>query len=440
MRNYIQQKNNIFNFKTYLKPHPFPLLLYLEWILLVITIIGQFPPFFGGFAPLPRFLLLPIGDNNAFLSYLLIVMLGLTGLHLPQGKLLPKIIYIAFTFTIAILQSTVAFRGVGFFPSLLLILVIRSSILFNLTGRIITGILTYLFFLYKVFSSLNNVNFSPPPHQPRRLPPSPEKVTEIIRHLSLHSSILFGLVLVFVLLLVHALLAERQSREKLALAHEQLQEYAQKIENQATLQERNRIAREIHDSLGHNLTAQSIQLENALVYLPTDIDKAIAFLKEGKSLGTKALLEVRQSVATLRSNPLQGKSLESAINSLIADFQRQTGIIPNYKISIDTTLTQEVNATTYRIIQEALTNIAKHSLADNVKINIQTSLDSLYLQIEDNGKGFNPKQNTTGFGLQGMRERCQSLSGKLHIISSPGEGCRITAFFPLTRLNKQVGK
>jgi signal transduction histidine kinase len=431
--NYIKEKNNIFNLKKYLKPHPFPILLYLEWILLVITIIGQFPPLFaGGLPQRPRFLAPVMEDNNPLLSYLLISVLGLTGLHLPQDKLLPKIIYTAFTFTLVILQSTVAFRGVGFFPSLLLILVIRSSILFNFTGRIITGILTYLFFLYKVFSSLNHVNFYPPPNRPHRLPPSPERVTEIIRNLSLHSSILFALVLIFVLLLVHALLAERKSKEKLTLAHQKLQEYAQQIENQATLQERNRIAREIHDSLGHNLTAQSIQLENALVYLPTDIEKATVFLKEGKNLGAKALIEVRQSVATLRSNPLQGKSLDSAIKTLITDFQHQTNIIPNYQTSLDRNLPQEVNATAYRIIQEALTNIVKHSQANKVRINIQTSLDSLYLQVEDNGKGFNPKQNTTGFGLQGMRERCESLSGKLHIISSPGKGCRITAFFPLT--------
>ncbi|WP_407894960.1 sensor histidine kinase [Scytonema sp. NUACC26] len=95
------------------------------------------------------------------------------------------------------------------------------------------------------------------------------------------------------------------------------------------LQERNRIAREIHDSLGHSLTAQSIQLESALLFLQSNLEKAKTFLVEAKQLGSNALKEVRMSVATLRSDPLYGKSLESVLTVLIVDFQRRTRITPN---------------------------------------------------------------------------------------------------------------
>lgn len=129
---------------------------------------------------------------------------------------------------------------------------------------------------------------------------SDDQIRLLVLNLTLNAALLFGLVLVFVLLLVNALLAERQSRQKLAIANEQLQQYALRIEDQTKLQERNRIARKIHDSVGHSLTAQSIQLENALMFLQSNRDKAQAFLKEAPRLGTDALREVRQSIATLR--------------------------------------------------------------------------------------------------------------------------------------------
>ncbi|WP_339381555.1 sensor histidine kinase [Brasilonema bromeliae] len=251
-----------------------------------------------------------------------------------------------------------------------------------------------------------------------------------IWNLVFNVGLMFGLVLVFVLLLINALLSERQSREKLAIAHQQLHRYALRVEDQATLQERNRIAREIHDALGHSLTAQSIQLENALLFLSSNLDKAKTFLEEAKQLGSSALREVRQSVATLRCDALQGKSLESAIALLLSDFQRRTGIIPDYKLCLPQPLSGEVGTTIYRIVQEALTNISKHSAATVVTIDLQTTADSLYLQLCDNGRGFNPYQNTTGFGIQGMRERTLALGGHFRIFSESGCGCRIIAVFP----------
>ncbi|MBV9388519.1 MAG: histidine kinase, partial [Chroococcidiopsidaceae cyanobacterium CP_BM_ER_R8_30] len=97
-------------------------------------------------------------------------------------------------------------------------------------------------------------------------------------------------------------------------------------------------------------------------------------------------------------------------------------------------LSIETSTAVYRIVQEGLTNICKHAAATKVQIRLNATATDLSLVIEDNGKGFRLDQNTTGFGLQGMRERTVVLGGRFDIESEPGAGCRITAHFPLMRL------
>jgi signal transduction histidine kinase len=107
-------------------------------------------------------------------------------------------------------------------------------------------------------------------------------------------TLVFGLGIFFVLQLVNKLLAERQIRQQLALAHEQLQEYSAKIEDLAAVQERNRIARDIHDSLGHALTSLNIQLQTAGKLWQKNPNQAHFFLAQAQKLGTIAMKEVRQ--------------------------------------------------------------------------------------------------------------------------------------------------
>jgi signal transduction histidine kinase len=233
---------------------------------------------------------------------------------------------------------------------------------------------------------------------------------------------------------MNSMVAERQSRDKLAIANEKLRQYALRIENQAILQERNRIARDIHDSLGHSLTALNIQLETALKLWQSNPEKAKAFLTRAKDLGSQSLQEVRQSVSAMRSDPVQGRSLEAAIASLAEELQRSTGIKPTCSLHLERPLPAEVHTAAYRIVQEALTNIFKYAFATRVKIQLQATSDELQLIVEDNGRGFNVEANTTGFGLQGMRERTLALGGQLAIDSKPGNGSRITAHFPLPKL------
>jgi signal transduction histidine kinase len=247
-------------------------------------------------------------------------------------------------------------------------------------------------------------------------------------------ALLFGLTFVFVLLSMNSMVAERQSREKLAIANEKLRQYALRIENQAILQERNRIARDIHDSLGHSLTALNIQLETAVKLWQSNPDKAKTFLARAKELGSQSLQEVRQSVSTMRSDPVQGRPLEDAIAYLAEELQRSTGISASCTLLVARPLPAELHTAVYRIVQESLTNICKYAGASEVKIQLKATTDKLDLIIQDNGRGFNVETNTTGFGLQGMRERTLALGGQLLIDSQPGAGCRISAHFPLPQL------
>lgn len=415
-----------------LKTHPFRLLLYVEWTLLGLAVLNELP--WDGIPYLETLLgespvsskLIPF---SSLLTVLCIGAFGLMGLRLPTGKTIDKLLYTALE--LGLIWPAVALGGwQASFASLHMIVVIRGCLMFKASGRLFIAGLVFISFLLTLLISDHYTDVIQ--YQLARL----ERVdpARIAWLATINSVIFFGLFLVFVLLLVNALLSERQSRQQLALAHDQLRRYALRIEDQATLQERNRIAREIHDSLGHALTAQSIQLENALLFCKSDTEKTRAFLTEARQLGATALREIRQSVSALRSEPLQGRSLESAIADLAQDFRRTTNITPDCTICLSCPVTAEVSTAIYRIAQEALTNISKHGVATRVTLQLRIKAGWIHLLVEDNGRGFNPKQNTTGFGLQGMRERALGLGGYFKIASEPGAGCRVNVDIPLAKL------
>lgn len=390
----------------------FRLLLYLEWLLLATAALSE------AFLP-PRI------DWALLLKLLTIAGFAAMGLRLPTQSIAVKVLYTAIEFGLILglaVQDGLSTRSLFL---LSLVLVLRSCLIFKRLGQVIVvGLALLLFGLAELSRPL-----------------VADKFKVVVWDWRLNALLLFGLTLVFALLLINALLAERRSRDELAIAHQelelthkQLRQYALRIEDQATLQERNRIAREIHDGLGHTLAAQTIQLNNALLFWHSEDDKALTFLKQAKQLGAEALLEVRRSVSMLRSNPLQGQSLETAINKLLHDFQQMTGIAPSSSIHLPLTLPLEVNTTLYRLVQESLTNIHKHADATTTIVQLMPQAGLLHLSIQDNGKGFNPTQNTTGFGLQGMRERAAALGGQLKVDSQPGAGCRISVSLPLSNL------
>ncbi|BAU12922.1 integral membrane sensor signal transduction histidine kinase [Leptolyngbya sp. NIES-3755] len=381
----------------------FQLLLNLEWLLLATAIFME--------------VLLPFQASWTLLFRVLtIALFGLLGLRLPTGALFSKVLYTALEFgliAIAAFQEGLSNRSVFL---LCLVLVMRSCLLFNRFGQVVVLSLSLLTYTSLLFIK----------------PVLPAKVAAVAYDWRISNVLLFSLTLVFALLLINALLAERQSREQLETAHQQLRHYALRIEDQATLQERNRIAREIHDGLGHTLAAQTIQINNSILFWQSNPDQALTAVKQAKKLGAEALLEVRKSVSVLRSNPLQGLPLEKALQKLLNDFQQTTGLEVIDQLHLSAPLPSEMSTTLYRIVQESLTNIAKHAQAHCVRVELQARSNLIILSIDDDGIGFNPTQNTTGFGLQGMRERALALGGQFTLQSQTENGCHISVSLPLT--------
>ncbi|ACC80982.1 sensor histidine kinase [Nostoc punctiforme] len=419
------------NYPIQIKKHPFPSLLYLEWILLAITaLIAVIPPPLRRFRPkLPELTICSLFPDLSIcnllpeLSIYSLILFALMGLRLPKSSQTSKVIYTVIEILLILITGLFGERFARLFPFLYIILVTRSCLIFNLPGRLFVTSLSFGLFLFTTQLKYQLFNLQ-----------ASSQAQEKFRFLTLNWSLVFGLSLVFVLLMMNAVLSERHSREKLAIANEKLREYAMRIENQATLEERNRIAREIHDSLGHSLTALNLQLETALKLWQSNPGKAETFLATAKELGSKALNDVRQSVSTMRSNPLQEQSLERAIANLAENFHRSNGILPICQINLEYSLPPEINTAIYRITQESLTNITKYAYATEVKLELATIRGNLRLIIQDNGRGFDLGQNTTGFGLHSMRDRTLALGGDFNINSTPGSGCKITVNIPLMRL------
>lgn len=424
------QPSILMNRLKQLKTYPFGLFLVLEWIFLGAAIFGEWPQDFLW----QKYYVSSSSASTAFsplFSLLCLIGLGLIGLRLPRtnknnnfNQWLYLFLQLGLLWIPFLLNSESSWYVTAY-----LVIAIRACLIFELkesvvaTTFIVIVAMASIFLYYPDFQAFQSSSV-------KGLTITSEQY-KIIKNIGIISGLfLFGLCVACISIMVNALQREYDSRHKLTQAHQKLREYAMLAEDRATVHERNRIAREIHDSLGHTLTAQSIQLDNAIAFWQSEPDKAYNFLVESKDLVATALKEIRHSVSTLRSDPLAKKNLKGAIALLFQEFSSRTKIIPDYTFALNHTLTEEIKLTIYRIIQEALTNIVKHSEATTVKVELQTFPDHLYLSIEDNGQGFNPQLNTTGFGLQGMRERVMALKGKMEVYSGLQRSCTIAIKIP----------
>jgi signal transduction histidine kinase len=398
---------------------PAHLLLTLEWLFLlgstltnlVLTLPGRSLATASPGAGIPLW------------QVLTILTFGLMGLKRPKRHVGWKALYTLAEFGLVYVPIFLDPRLFHIFPPLHLIIVIRSCSMFGRFGQLMTTAVADALFCITLFSQPLNL-----------LLPQGIKLDPILANIMLTARLngMFAFILVsaFILILVNALLFMQRSRQELAQAHEQLRHYALRIEDQATLQERNRIAREMHDALGHTLTAQSLQLETVHCFWHSDSDRAFRALHEAKRLGAQALQDVRQTISTLRADPLQGLPLDEAIATLIHTFYQTTGILPQCTVRLTMLPPKNINLCVYRIVQEALTNSAKHSQATEIRIYLQSTAKQLNVLIQDNGVGFDPNQNQSGFGLQGMQERTLALDGLFSVVSQPGLGCKIMAQIP----------
>jgi signal transduction histidine kinase len=251
----------------------------------------------------------------------------------------------------------------------------------------------------------------------------------------------FSMILLFIFSIAYLIRQERTSRleaerllGKLELSHRQLRDYAAQVAELATIEERNRLAREIHDSLGHYMTVINVQLEKAMAFRdrnPAEADQAI---KDAKHLASKALKDVRQSVSTLRVSP-EKFSLAEALNGLVKHMANDQLIITLESEGNENDFSRQSLVTLYRAAQEGLTNIQKHAYATHVTIHIKLADQEASLSMIDNGQGFDPatlndQKMGNHYGLQGIKERLELVRGSLTVESAPNNGTSLLVTVP----------
>lgn len=204
------------------------------------------------------------------------------------------------------------------------------------------------------------------------------------------------------------------------------------VEQLATVQERNRLAREIHDSLGHYLTVVHLQLQIAARSLGTDVEAAAAAVARARQLTHEGLEDVRRSVAALRAPTAQDRPLSEAIATLVARLAA-TGTAATFATRGDPrVLPPAVSLPLFRTAQEALTNAEKHAAAAHVAVELAYHAEAVELVVHDDGRGDTGDAGARprGFGLLGVRERVALVGGSVEIATTPGEGFRVRVVLP----------
>jgi NarL family two-component system sensor histidine kinase YdfH len=248
---------------------------------------------------------------------------------------------------------------------------------------------------------------------------------------------IFGLMYLFVYTYVIAFMrldaARKHSQallQDLEAAHQKLSEYAAQVEELTLSQERQRMARELHDTLAQGLAGLVMQLEAIDSYLENSkTEQAQAVTRQAMQRTRTALSEARHAIQDLRSSALENENLTDALGHAVDQFTASTGIHSTDEVAVQNpdfspTLTADI----LRILQEGLRNISLHSNASHVKVVLDRQDTRLRLTIQDDGIGFDlgEAQNKPGrYGLKGMRERAQKLGGELNIDSVPGTGTTI---------------
>jgi signal transduction histidine kinase len=233
---------------------------------------------------------------------------------------------------------------------------------------------------------------------------------------------------VFAAVITELLQREQQLRHELAEAHEQLRDYATQAERLATAQERNRLARDIHDGLGHSLTVVQMQVKAARAVLQSDPPKADDVLAKAQQQSEEALAAVRRSVRALRE-PRSTGPLPEALG-LLAEEASAAGVPTRLEVSgTPRPLPDESHEALYRAAQEGLTNVRKHARATRADVLLDYGGSAVRVEVRDDGAGTSgaPSQ---GFGLVGLRERAAHLGGRLQVESAPGQGCTLTMEVP----------
>lgn len=237
-------------------------------------------------------------------------------------------------------------------------------------------------------------------------------------------------VLLFVVFLVLLFLDQKeentrvhQLNDQLQESYRQLQDYADKTEHMAELRERNRLAREIHDTLGHTLTGIIMTTDASLVLMDNAPEQAKQQLQLANRTAREGLNDVRRSINALRPDTLEHRKFAEALEDTIEKFCLTTAAKVNYTQNAgEMDFAPDEEEAIYRVLQESLTNAVRHGKARNIEVLLDRTGQELVITIKDDGTGMAPGQ-PEGFGLRHMRERLELLHGSLEYGNRPaGEG------------------
>jgi len=218
---------------------------------------------------------------------------------------------------------------------------------------------------------------------------------------------------------------------------QQLQHLIDTRRELAVVEERNRLARDLHDSAKQQAFAAAAQISAVKMLLKQDPEAAEAHIEEAERLIYDLRQELTNLIQELRPAALGDKGLAAAVRENSADWSRQNGIELEVRVQRDQSLPLDIELTVFRIVQEALANIARHSQASSVEIALVYTKIELACTISDNGEGFDPVKKQGGFGLRSMHERASAHGGTLVVESAAGTGTRISFTVPLTEIRSR---
>jgi signal transduction histidine kinase len=220
--------------------------------------------------------------------------------------------------------------------------------------------------------------------------------------------------------------------EQLRGANQQLQEYAGQVERLATVEERNRLAREMHDTIGHRLTVAAVQLEGAQRLIPRDPERAARMVGTVREQVREALSELRHTVAALRQPPAIDLPLPEALQRLALSFQEATGLHVHLALPDDTPeLPPAHRLALYRAAQEGLTNVQRHAQAQDTWLTLSWAANAIRLSVADNGVGLGSSPHQPGAGLCGLQERAAQLGGQVCVEARQAGGTHMSMSLPL---------